>query len=109
LAANGASIIGMGLDAPRGLNRAMRVEKGHVGVIIIDVGSASLKMINARGKSMKDQWENELSCAIACNRCNTNLAARDQRILSVFDHQPICLACKQAEEKQPDYAEASKK
>ena len=60
------------------------------------------------GKSMKDQWERELSCAVACNRCNTKLAAGDQRILSVLDHQPICLACKKAEEKHPDYAEASK-
>jgi hypothetical protein len=60
------------------------------------------------GKSMKDQWEHELSCAVACNRCNTKLAAGDQRILSVLDHQPICLACKKAEEKHPDYAEASK-
>jgi hypothetical protein len=60
------------------------------------------------GKSMKDHWEHELSCAVACNRCNAKLDAGDQRILSVFDHQPICLACKRAEEKQPDYAEASK-
>ncbi|MGA6926887.1 MAG: hypothetical protein WBY88_14460 [Desulfosarcina sp.] len=57
---------------------------------------------------MKDQWEQDLSCAIACRRCNDQLAAKDQRILSVYDHQPICLACKRAEEKQPDYAEASK-
>lgn len=56
---------------------------------------------------MQDQWEKELSCAIACHRCNAKLAARDQRILSVFDHQPICLTCKQAEEKQSDYAEVS--
>ena len=58
---------------------------------------------------MKDQWEKDLACAIACSRCNTNLAAKDQRILSVFDHQPICLSCKKAEEKQPDYADASQK
>ena len=43
---------------------------------------------------MKDQWEQELSCAIACHRCYAKLSASDQRILSVFDHQPICLACK---------------
>jgi hypothetical protein len=57
---------------------------------------------------MQDQWEHDLSCAIACNRCDAKLATGDQRILSVFDHRPICLACKRAEEKQPDYAEASK-
>lgn len=58
---------------------------------------------------MKDQWEKDLACAIACSRCDANLAAKDQRILSVFDHQPICLPCKKAEEKQPDYADASQK
>ena len=57
---------------------------------------------------MKDLWENELSCAVACKRCHKQLAVRDPRILSVYDHQPICLTCKQAEEKLPDYAEISK-
>ena len=57
---------------------------------------------------MKNQWEKELSCAIACHRCNATLSDRDPRILSVFDHQPICLACKQKEETQADYAVASK-
>jgi hypothetical protein len=56
---------------------------------------------------MKDQWKNELSCAVACLRCDTKLASTDKRILSVFDHQPICLACKQNEEKRPDYAQVS--
>lgn len=58
---------------------------------------------------MKNQWEKELACAIACHRCNTKLSAIEPRILSVFDHQPICLACKQKEENQADYAAASKK
>jgi hypothetical protein len=57
---------------------------------------------------MKDRWENELACAVACHRCNTKLNADDQRILSVFDHQPICLTCKREEEKQSDYADVSK-
>ena len=57
---------------------------------------------------MKDQWENTLACAVACQRCDSALTGRDKRILSVFDHQPICMACKQAEENRPDYAEASK-
>jgi hypothetical protein len=57
---------------------------------------------------MRDQWESELACATACHRCDARLAAHDQRILSVFDHLPICLTCKQAEEKRSDYAESSK-
>ena len=57
---------------------------------------------------MKDQWERQLACAIACQRCDSKLTGKDPRILSVFDHQPICMTCKQAEENRPDYAEASK-
>ena len=57
---------------------------------------------------MQDKWEKELSCAVACHRCNARLAANGQRILSVIDHQPICMTCKATEEKQADYAEASK-
>jgi hypothetical protein len=58
---------------------------------------------------MNNQWENDLACAISCKRCNGKLAAEDRRILSVFDHQPICLTCKKAEEKKSDYAEVSKR
>lgn len=54
-------------------------------------------------------WEKELACAVECSRCNRSLAPQDQRILSVYDHQPICMACKQVEEKQADYDEVSKK
>ena len=56
---------------------------------------------------MKDQWKDELSCAIACNRCNKKLAATDKRILSVVDHKAICLSCKEAEEQDPTYADVS--
>lgn len=58
---------------------------------------------------MKDHWENRLSCALDCSRCKTPLAAGDKRILSVFDHRPICLACKRAEEQKPEYADVSKR
>ena len=61
-----------------------------------------------RRPSMQNQWEHKLACAIACQRCDAKLSAGDQRILSVFDHQPICLTCKRAEEQRPDYAEVSK-
>lgn len=57
---------------------------------------------------MPDQWEKELSCAIACNRCNKSLNKDDLRILSVYDHQSICMDCKQEEEKRPDYEEVSR-
>lgn len=43
-----------------------------------------------------------------CTRCDTKLKPEDQRILSVYDHQPICMECKAAEEKRTDYPEASK-
>lgn len=56
-----------------------------------------------------ENWEKELSCAEQCSRCNTPLKAKDRRILSVFDHLPICEACKTEEEKRPDYEDASRK
>ena len=57
---------------------------------------------------MKDQWENNLLCAIVCSQCEGKLPPNQKRILSVYDHQPICLACKQVEESKSDYAEISK-
>lgn len=57
---------------------------------------------------MQDQWEKDLSCSVACQRCDAKLGPNDPRILSVVDHLPICMACKQAEERLPDYAEISK-
>ncbi len=57
---------------------------------------------------MVESWENALACATACLRCSKALRAEDPRILSIYDHQPICMACKQAEERRPDYAAVSK-
>lgn len=57
---------------------------------------------------MSDKWEEALSCAIQCPRCSKSLNNSDERILSVYDHQPICMDCKAAEEKRPDYEEVSK-
>jgi hypothetical protein len=57
---------------------------------------------------MPHQWEKELSCAITCSRCDKPLSKDDLRILSVYDHQPICMDCKKEEEKRPDYEEVSK-
>jgi hypothetical protein len=57
---------------------------------------------------MKDKWEEGISCATACPRCDKALTPKDLRILSVYDHQPICMACKKKEEERPDYAQVSK-
>jgi hypothetical protein len=57
---------------------------------------------------MADKWEEVIACAISCSRCNAGLKPEDQRILSVYDHEPICLDCKKAEEKRPDYPDVSR-
>jgi hypothetical protein len=58
---------------------------------------------------MSDAWAEKLSCAIQCRRCSQKLAPNDQRILSVIDHEAICMDCKRQEEKRDDYEEISKK
>lgn len=55
-----------------------------------------------------EEWKKTLSCAERCASCQQKLAPKDRRILSVYSHQPICMTCKQAEEKQADYADVSK-
>lgn len=55
-----------------------------------------------------DQWKEKLSCALACHHCRATLKANDQRILSVYDHEPICMACKAEEEKRDDYESVSR-
>ena len=57
---------------------------------------------------MQDAWVEKLSCAIQCQRCDRQLAPTDPRILSVYDHEAICTACKDEEEKRDDYEEISK-
>ena len=37
------------------------------------------------------------------------MKSQDLRILSSYDHEPICMDCKKEEEKRPDYEEVSKK
>lgn len=58
---------------------------------------------------MTDQWEKSLACAVACGRCDARLTPRDQRILSVIDHAPICLHCKAQEETRSDYADIAQR
>ena len=57
---------------------------------------------------MQENWEKDLACAIGCARCSKHLAPNDDRILSVYDHQPICMACKKQEEGRPDYPQQSR-
>lgn len=58
---------------------------------------------------MTDKWKKELSCAIQCTRCNAPLQTNTKRILSVYDSQAICMACKKEEESRADYPETSQK
>ena len=60
------------------------------------------------GAAMPENWEKQLSCAEQCERCNKTMEKRDRRILSVFDHQPICTECKKEEEKRSDYEDVSR-
>lgn len=57
---------------------------------------------------MQDPWEKDLSCTVACSRCSTPIGKGQRRILSVYDHQPICMSCKREEEKRPDYEKTSR-
>jgi len=57
---------------------------------------------------MQDAWAENLSCATHCHRCSRDMAPKDPRILSVFDHEAICMACKAQEEKRDDYEEVPK-
>lgn len=57
---------------------------------------------------MKDQWEKSLACATECTSCGVQLGKRDQRVLSVYTHEPVCRDCKRKEEVKPDYADTSK-
>lgn len=57
---------------------------------------------------MAERWDQKLACAAICSRCNQKMGPEDQRILSVYDHEPICMSCKRAEEQRPDYEQVSK-
>ena len=58
---------------------------------------------------MENNWKEKLSCATECMRCNKRLGEKDMRILSVYDHEPICMDCKRKEEQESDYEEVSKR
>ena len=56
----------------------------------------------------QDEWKKELACAKNCFACGKELGGAQQRILSIRSHKPICMDCKQEEEKSEDYENASK-
>lgn len=56
---------------------------------------------------MNDPWKEKIMCTTQCPRCESSLKGSDQRILSVYDHEPICMTCKSEEEKRPDYEAVS--
>lgn len=65
-------------------------------------------MDRAKEEIMPDQWEKNLACATDCRTCGSKLDNNDQRILSVYTHEPICMNCKREEEKNADYSDQSK-
>jgi hypothetical protein len=56
---------------------------------------------------MAIKWEEKLACATECPRCKKSLGTKDQRILSVYGDEPICMEFKRLEEQRPDYKETS--
>ena len=67
----------------------------------------SKSMITVEG-TMEENWQKQLACADSCRRCGKSLAKKDRRLLSVYDHEPICMDCKNEEEKRPDYEDMSR-
>lgn len=57
---------------------------------------------------MQDVWAEKLSCAINCQRCSQKMSPDKPRILSVYDHEAICMTCKEEEEQRADYEQMSK-
>jgi hypothetical protein len=56
---------------------------------------------------MAVEWEQKLTCAVECPRCKKALRPKDQRILSGYDNEAICMECKKKEETRTDYQETS--
>ena len=46
---------------------------------------------------MTDAWAEDLTCATQCTNCYKTMGADDQRILSVYSHEAICMDCKKVE------------
>lgn len=56
---------------------------------------------------MPQNWRKRLSDATKCANCDRSLSPEDQRILSVYNHDAICMTCKKQEEVKDDYARKS--
>ena len=57
---------------------------------------------------METTWKKKIACSTRCARCDGALTNEDKRILSVYDHEPICMPCKKEEEARPDYETTAK-
>jgi hypothetical protein len=57
---------------------------------------------------MNDRWKENLKGAQSCSVCKAEIDRKSPRILSVYTHNPICLDCKQVEEKKSDYEDVAK-
>jgi hypothetical protein len=57
---------------------------------------------------MTETWKQDLTTANECSGCGCELSPASSRILSVYDHAPICMSCKKKEEERSDYAEKSR-
>ena len=57
---------------------------------------------------MTSKWEEDITNATGCMRCDTEFKPGVARILSIYDHKPICMSCKKEEEARPDYEEVAK-
>ncbi len=60
------------------------------------------------GNDIPKDWEKQLACAEHCRSCGKLLQNKDKRLLSVYTHEPICMDCKNSEEKRPEYENWSK-
>jgi hypothetical protein len=57
---------------------------------------------------MESKRKQKNACANRCPRCETPFSPGDQRILSVYDHQAICMECKNKEVHASNYQQFSK-
>ncbi len=58
---------------------------------------------------MAEEWKRKIACADSCSRCEKALVPGDERILSVYDHEAICMECKEKEMNASNYKGFSKK
>ena len=75
----------------------------HAGILgLIVIKTAKEEPFNMQN------WKEKIACLTECPRCSRKLGADDRRIFSSYDHEPICMDCKKAEEARPDYETVSR-